>query len=100
MLTRRSLFGILAGAVAAPVVAKAGLLQTSALVQPNLTITIDQFIARYMEPAMMLLAEELERDLFMYGSAMHRETYDPATGKITAERIDPTLTFLDYEDAA
>lgn len=100
MLTRRNLFGILAGAVAAPIVAKAGLLQTTALVQPKLTITLEDFIAQYMQPAMDRMVEQIERDLFMYGTAIRRDTYDHATGKIVSKRIDPALTFMDYEFAA
>jgi hypothetical protein len=100
MLTRRSLFDILAGAVAAPIVAKVGLLQTTSLVQPKLAITLEDFIAQYMQPAMDRMVEQIERDLFMYGTAMRRDTYDPATGKIVSERIDPALTFLDYGIAA
>jgi hypothetical protein len=97
MITRRGLFGILAGAVAAPIVARSGLLMpVKALIVPSLSIE-DQ-ILRYIVPSMELIAEQIEDDLFMYGTAFRRDTY--VGGKVVSERIDPASAFLQFEVAS
>lgn len=95
MLTRRNLFSILAGAIAAPIVVRSGLtMPVKALVVPDTSFTLDDLLIQYISPAMAARAEQIAQDLFSFGTGTVRVTESGIT------RVDPSGMRFDVEYGA